>query len=384
MPEVASIFSGSQIGVETTSGTGVAADKLLRYLAYEPGVELAFNRFRPQGQIVASAITPGQDSTSWSLAGQGSYSELVYPFSGLWGAASIATVETSGRRWTWTPAGRSEITPKTFTVETGSSVRAQKATYVTQSGVELTFNRTDGIGVSGSAFGQQIQDGITLTSSPTGIEDKPILPVHLDVYVDATSAGLGGTKMTRDFNAVFRYNDARVPVWPINSTLASFGSDVQSEPTVQMELTMAADTQGMGFLTNARAGSTRYIRLAATSTAARRGVSSRVRPATRPGRQGVVDQRVRRFRRREGAHLRFRCGLRHGMGVRPVHDRPTDEQGHRTLKGGTLADEKTDEKKAETVDPDTGKVKERKSYDKPIVAPDGHVVLSQEDIDNRA
>jgi hypothetical protein len=65
---------------------------------------------------------------------------------------------------------------------------------------------------------------------------------------------------------VFRYTDARVPVWPINSTLASFGSDVQGEPTVQIELTMAADTQGMGFLTNARAGDTRYIRLAATST----------------------------------------------------------------------------------------------------------------------
>jgi len=28
-------------------------------------------------------------------------------------------------------------------------------------------------------------------------------------------------------------------------------------------------------------------------------------------------------------------------------------------------------------------VHERKSADKPIVAPDGHVVLSQEDIDNR-
>jgi hypothetical protein len=266
LPEVASIFSGSQIGVESTSGTSVAANKLLRYLAYEPGIELAFNRFRPQGQIVASAITPGMDSTSWSLAGQGSYSELVYPLSGLLGTASTSTVETTATRWVWTPAGRSEITPKTFTVETGSSTRAQKATYVTQSGLELTWNRSDGIAVSGAAFGQQIQDNITLTSSPTGIQDKPILPTHLDVYIDTTSAGLGTTKLLRDFNAVFRYNDSRVPVWPINSANASFASDVQVEPTIQIELTMAADSVGMGYLTNARAGDTRYLRLSAVST----------------------------------------------------------------------------------------------------------------------
>lgn len=265
MPEVSSIFSGSQIGAEVTSGTSVAANRLLRYLAYEPSIDLTFNRFRPQGQLVASAITPGMDSTGWGLNGQGTYSELIYPFSGLWGTVTPTVVEVTGQRWAWTPAARSEITPKTFTVETGSSLRAQRATYVTQTGIELTFNRSDGIAVSGDAFGQQIQDNITLTASPTQLEDKPILPTHLDVYVDATSAGLGTTKLTRDFNAVFRYTDARTPVWPINSTLASFGSDVQTEPTVQIELTVAADSQGMGFLTNARAGDTRYIRLSAVS-----------------------------------------------------------------------------------------------------------------------
>jgi hypothetical protein len=266
LPEVSSLFSGSQIGVESTSGTSVAANKLLRYLAYEPGINLSFNRFRPQGQIVPSAITPGMDYTDWNLAGQGSYSELIYPFSGLWGAATITTVETTASRHVWTPAGRTEITPKTFTVETGSSTRAQKATYVTQSGVELTFNRSDGVAVSGSAFGQQIQDNITLTGSPTGLQDKPILPTHLDVFVDTTSAGLGTTKLLRDFNAVFRYSDARGPVWPINSANASFASDVQTEPSVQMELTVAADSVGMGLLVNARAGDTRYIRLSAVST----------------------------------------------------------------------------------------------------------------------
>ena len=108
-------------------------------------------------------------------------------------------------------------------------------------------------------------DNVALDTA-TAIEDAPILPQHLDVYVDTTSTSFGLTKMTRDFNAVFRYNDARAAVWAINSANASYVNLVETAPTVQMELTMEADTQGMGFLTNARAGDTRYLRLAAVST----------------------------------------------------------------------------------------------------------------------
>jgi hypothetical protein len=264
--EVSSLFNGVQIGVETTAGTTVSASKLLNYLSYAPGISLEFNRFRPMGQRVASAITPGKDYTTLDMTGAGSYSELIYPLSSLFGTVTATTVETTGKRRTWTPAGRSEITPVTFTVEFGSATRAQRAVYGFQRGIELTYNRTDGVTIAGDGIAQALADGITLTSSPTQIEDVPILPTHLDVYVDTTSASFGSTKLTRDFNAVFRYNDARDPVWPINSTLGSYGSDVEIEPTCQVELTVEADSTGMGYLTTARAGTAVYIRLSAVST----------------------------------------------------------------------------------------------------------------------
>lgn len=271
MPEVASIFSGVQVGVEATPGTSVAANKLLNYMDLQPSIELEFNRFRPMGQLVASAITPSQDSTAFSVSGQGTYSELVYPFCSLLTNVTPTTVDTSARLWDFIPLGRSEDTVKTYTVETGSSTRAQKATYGLFTGMEVTFNRTDGVSLSGAAIGQNLTDNITLTGSPTAIEDKPILPTHLDVYVDTTSAGLGGTKLTRDFNAVWRCNDKWGAVWPINSTLPSFGAHVNQEPAVQIELTVAADSQGMGLLADARLGSTKYIRLSAVAPGASYG-----------------------------------------------------------------------------------------------------------------
>jgi hypothetical protein len=269
MPEVSSLFNGIQIGPEVTPGTGVAATKLLNYLSLAPTFWAGnFNTMTPIGQKASSGVAPGMDYTSWAVSSDvGSYSELIYPFCGLLSNVSPTTVDTSAKLWTFIPTGRSEDTIKTYTVETGSATRAQKASYLLFTDLELTFNRTDGVKVTGgTALGQSIQDGISLTGAPTAIEDQPILPTHLNVYLNATSGAIGTTKLTRDFNAVWRYNNARNAVWPINSANTSYVSHVETLPTCQMELTVEADTQGMGPLVTARAGTIQYIRLEAVST----------------------------------------------------------------------------------------------------------------------
>src|SRR2546429_73974 len=124
MPEVSTISTAIQVGAETTPGTSVAAGKLLSYLSMAPSIDLNMNRFRPAGQKVASAITPGQDSTTWAVSGEGSYSEFIYPFCSLFGNVTPTTVDTSAKLWTFTPLARSEDTYKTYTVETGSATRA--------------------------------------------------------------------------------------------------------------------------------------------------------------------------------------------------------------------------------------------------------------------
>jgi hypothetical protein len=65
---------------------------------------------------------------------------------------------------------------------------------------------------------------------------------------------------------VFRCNDKFGTVWPINSANASYVSHVNTEPAIQMELTFEADSQGMAYLTNARAGTALYVRMEAVST----------------------------------------------------------------------------------------------------------------------
>ncbi len=266
MPELATVAQTVQIGKEATPGTGVAAGKLLNYIGHDLDPQVETVGFRPMGSKIQSTVLPGRDFTNFTISGQGTYSEIVYPLCGLLVDATPSTVDTSGKSWVFEPTNRTETTKARYTIEQGSATRAGKVTYGAVTGLELTFNRESGVQISGNGIAQQYQDSITLTGSPTAIEEAPILPTHLNVYVNDSFASIGTTKLTRDFNAVWRCNDVVGPVWPINSANASFASDVELAPTVQLELTAEADTAGMAFLTAVRAGSTKFIRLEAIST----------------------------------------------------------------------------------------------------------------------
>jgi hypothetical protein len=217
------------------------------------------------GQAVASQITPVYEETQIAIDGQGSYSELVYLFNSLLHVSTASTTDTSGKAWVYSPSARAESTINTYTIEQGGTVRAEKATFCHFASAEITFNRETGVSVTGSGRGQALQDNITLTSSPTAIEERPILGTDIKVYVNTTSASLGSTQFNRDFNIVWRCNDIRGPVKPLTGA-SSFVETVQTEPTIQLEMMLERDSQGQGFLTTARAGTTQFVRVDCVST----------------------------------------------------------------------------------------------------------------------
>jgi hypothetical protein len=266
MPELSTITRSVQIGKETTPGTGVAAGKLLQYIGFSLAPNLEMNTFMPMGSKVASAVTPGKDSSTIAIEGKGSYSEIVYLLNGLLKDVTPSTVDTTGKSWLYEPLARTEETHARYTIEEGSSVRAGKATYAVFTDATITYNRTEGVSISGSGFAQQYQANITLTPTPTTIEEAIILPTHLNIYSNDTFGAIGTTKLTRDFNAEFSISGFSGPVWPINSANASYVSDVDLPPEIACKLRCSADSQGEAFLTAARAGATKYIRLDATST----------------------------------------------------------------------------------------------------------------------
>lgn len=266
MTERSSLLQGVQIGKEATKGTAVSCSTLLNALDIAiSGWEPTMNRTRPMGQAVASQIVPVYEETPITVGGTLNYSEAVYLYTGLLHIATASTTDTSGKAWTFTPNARQESDIYTFTVEQGGSVRAEKASFCHFTGAEVTYNRTTGVTVSGSGRGQALSDNITLTGSPTAHAERPILGSDIKVYVDSTTASLGTTQYNRDFEVVHRMNDVRGPVSPLTGA-ASFVDTVQTEPTMQLEMKLERDTQGMAFLAQARSGATQYVRVKALST----------------------------------------------------------------------------------------------------------------------
>ena len=265
MPERSSLTQGVQVGVEATPGTNVAANKKFISIGITPAVQMDPIQFRPMGSKYNTIVTPGKEWVEADIEGVGSYTELLWFFSSLIVAPGApVTVDTSGRRWSFVSASSAEDTVKTMTVEQGGVVRAHKFNHGLVTELELTFNR-DGIEVGGGMIGQRISDNITLTPTPTTPPQIPILPTDIDVYLDATSAGLGTTKLLRVLEATWTLGDRFNPVWVLNSANPSFAATVESEPNAQVTLLMEADAEGMTQLTQMRAGGTKFLRIKATS-----------------------------------------------------------------------------------------------------------------------
>lgn len=266
MPERASIFQTAQWGVETTPGTGVAANKKLTAvgLALTPQVETT--KTRAAGNKFASLVTPGKEWASFKINGQLTYTEIVYLLSGLMSyAAPVQQGATAAYKWTHTIDTDGPDTVKTYTIEQGSSVRAHSAAYGQVKGLELMFDRSKCEISGGEMIAKAISDGITMTSSPTEIALVPVLPTQVDIYLADTYAGLAGASaLARAISVSWGLNNRFGALFPLGTASGTgFAATVETEPELTCKLKMQADAEGMGLLTTLRAGATKFLRIKA-------------------------------------------------------------------------------------------------------------------------
>lgn len=265
MPERAIVTQGVQIGVETTPGTPVAANKLFQSMSIAPAIAVDINKFQPVGQKYDSIVVPNKEWSTATLTGKLDYSEIIYALASVGvSAAGVQQGATTAYLWTFSPAARAADVVKTYSIEQGDANRAQKLAYAVFDEYGFTINRGDA-SVEGKLFGQAITDGIVLTAGPTAVVQMPVIPNQVDVYIDPTFGALGTTKMTRVVETKFSIANRFNPVWALNSANPSFTAHVETDPTVQLELLMEADAQGMALLATLRAGATQFIRVKATS-----------------------------------------------------------------------------------------------------------------------
>lgn len=264
MAERTSVTQILQLGLESTPGTAVAADTLLPSLMLTTGIDGSFTEVRTNGYKYSTDQVIGKEWSTSKISGMPTYDELIYLLSSVLVKVSPVTSDTSARTWTMNPSSSSEDTVATYTVEQGSAVRAHKFPYGIVSEFSMKGDR-DKIEVGGTMIGRLFQDGISLSGSPTAVPQVPIFPKEVSIYMDSSTAALGTTKLTRVLAWEVNIRNRFAPLWVVDAANTSWVVPVETPIDAKVKLTVEADSQGMGFLTQMRDSAYRYLRIEATS-----------------------------------------------------------------------------------------------------------------------
>lgn len=263
MSERATIFQGVQVGVETTPGMGVAANKKLGALSISPAVKAEVNKFRPMGTKFPTLAALGKEWVEAGLSGQPTYSEIIYVLSSVLGVDTPTLLGTLAYEWVFAPSSTTADTVKTFTVEQGDATRAHKFVYGLVKSLQVNFSRGENT-LEGSMLGRALTDGVTLTASPTAIELVPVLPTQVSVYLEDAQTDLDtADALERVLSVGWGISDRFGPLWALNRDNASWVTHVEQEPGLECTLKMEADAEGMGLLGTMRTGDTKFLRIEA-------------------------------------------------------------------------------------------------------------------------
>lgn len=268
-----------QIGREAaaTPGTVVPANKRLNSLGFDLSSAVDSTVGRARGSKFPTIVSANKEWVEGDLVGTPTYDEIVYPLSSVLTLGSVAQImdgatPTGVYEWTFSPITSGEDAPATFTVEEGqggAGAIAERVSHVLVTDFGLEISR-DSAEMSGSAIGQRMTTGATLTAAPTDVATNlvPILPNAVSIYVsnvraDVESQVIGakqGKALSINPSIGGRFN----PVWYLDAALTSFGTFVEApEPDFTLEYMTEADAAGLAWLSRFRTGETQFVRIVA-------------------------------------------------------------------------------------------------------------------------
>ena len=97
MPERATVFQATQLGVESTKGTAVPANKRLLATMFNLSPQIPVEGFRPMGSKAFTTATRQKEWTEGEIEGVFAFNDIIYLLSGLLEQAAISVL----RSWLW-------------------------------------------------------------------------------------------------------------------------------------------------------------------------------------------------------------------------------------------------------------------------------------------
>lgn len=210
-----------QVGVESTPGTPVAANKLLPSTNFVLSPEIENRDFRAQGWKVPTTTKIVGFDGGGTVSSPLNYTEIIYLLNMIvTGVITTPGGGTLSRTHTFAPTATGTDAFKTLTVQEGDATAATQMAHIFLP--ELSVTATDDAAeVAGTIVGYA-PTVTTLTATPTAIAQQPIGPRELDVYIDSTVGAIGTTKITDALGYNFNVSALRQKKRVLNTTYQSF------------------------------------------------------------------------------------------------------------------------------------------------------------------
>lgn len=262
--ERTTITQVTQLGVESlsTPGTVVAATQRLQSLMITPSPKMTVQQFRPAGNKYDTLAILGKEWVEAEVTGQGVYDELIYPLCSVLCSTTPSTYLTTGKKWIFAPSSTAPDSVQTYTIENGSSVRAEQFGNGIFTELALELDR-EKVSLTGSMLGQRLTDPFTLSTGTTSPPLVPIVPSTINVFNDATWEASPVTQLSRVLSLKWQLSNRFGPLWVLDSSYTSFVDTIEIVPALTLTISMEADAAGMAFLSQVRAGTTTFISIQA-------------------------------------------------------------------------------------------------------------------------
>lgn len=262
MAEIPSVLQVTQLGPETTPGTGVAATDKMASFGISPKPVPKTNPLNVQGYRFPVGLQVGKEHTEATYEGHLSYNEVIWPLHGCLKTPSAPTQggagDTDSYTWTFTPSLNAVDTPKTFTVEVGDSNRAREFSYGLFTSFKLSMSASDSeVAMSGDMIGQATTIGSTLTGALSAPAQAAAGPLDSTVGFASTFAG-AKTDLTRVLSVDFEITGRWAPVFVLNDQ-SSYVGHVDTATEAKATISVEADANGEALLTDLRAGTRKYF-----------------------------------------------------------------------------------------------------------------------------
>lgn len=251
----ASVYQGIQIGIETIPGAAVPCTKRLLGMELTLNPQIPVKTVKYQGAKGATGTQHGQEFTEGSFTGAMDFNLLYYLFSLMFGA-STDTVDGTVDIHNWKPSDVIPLTPKTGTIEQGSSMGAERVSFGVVREIMCTWSREDA-SIDGSLFGQFYNRNITLTPGLPEVASLPIHPVAIGVYISLN--GTDWTLLEDTIDGEFRLGGLWKPSFHVNDTVQTFDRIVEQLPEFGATITVEDGTETDDFMSHLYSGQKIWI-----------------------------------------------------------------------------------------------------------------------------